>query len=543
MDLANRNLLDTATLARIAPSMLLDVINALPQQIAVIDSNCDVVFVNSAWRHFSSDNGGDADKSWVGANYCDHVGDADLAERIRAVAQGRADRFRIEYPCDSPAKARWFLMETSPLANGGAVVTHLDISDRKKIEQEAGRAALEDRLTKLLNRRGLEDAFESISLAGDAYALFIDCDDFKRINDTFGHAVGDVVLRATADQLKAVLRNTDIICRLGGDEFLVLLPEASRNHAYLVAERIRALFEARPIAESQQPITMTLSIALTQVVANMLSVDDLVRTAASALQVAKRNGKNRVFAQDSIAPELTRVSIVNMLGSADGFDALVQPVIDLKTNGAVAYEFLSRSRREECIGPQDFFRIAEAAGALTRVDIACLMAGVRAASGLPNEIVRHYNLFPSTLMTVAPERIAYILSAAGPLTSICIELSEQQLIGDPSPLNARLAPLRQRGVRFAIDDVGFGRSSVENLIELEPEVIKIDRRVVDGIATNDALKQSFDRVASLAHALGALCIAEGVEREADGAVLLDCGVHLAQGYFYGRPTGEKWWKH
>jgi EAL domain-containing protein (putative c-di-GMP-specific phosphodiesterase class I) len=171
---------------------------------------------------------------------------------------------------------------------------------------------------------------------------------------------------------------------------------------------------------------------------------------------------------------------------------------------------------------------------LPMLDLRCLRACISAAADLPGW--RHANLYPSTLIETPVEQLLRLFPDRAPDQTYCIELSEQQLLGAPSALRDATSSLRRSGVRIAIDDVGFGRTSLEHLVLIEPEVVKIDRKWVAGIGHDRGRLRTLKRLVEVANALGAMVIAEGIEDAEEVAALLDLGVRYGQGFLLGRPS-------
>ncbi len=209
-----------------------------------------------------------------------------------------------------------------------------------------------------------------------------------------------------------------------------------------------------------------------------------------------------------------------------------QPIFDLQAGQITGYEMLSRPQIEGLGSPMKLFRMAESRGLTDAADIACLRACARAAAEL--EGIIHLNLLPTTLRDVPADRLLALLPPQL-VRRTCLELCEHHLVESATELTEAVAALRAAGVRVALDDVGFGRTSLETLLSLKPEIIKIDRRLVTGAGEDAGKRMELQRLISVAQALGAEVVAEGVESERDRQVLLLSGVRHAQGYFLGRP--------
>lgn len=402
-----------------------------------------------------------------------------------------------------------------------------------------------DPLTELLNRRGLEDALareirRARREASELLVLLIDLDDFKRINDTWGHAIGDIVLKETAQRLKNHLRATDYIARVGGDEFLILLPQVRISEGTQIAEKLRMSMAAATFSlPFKDSIQVTGSFGMILVSEGVASLDELLAKTHAVLYQSKRNGKNRVSydrqgkLQDSNAPLLSQ--LYEQLRKKEVFQAFAQPIVRLSDGQIVSYELLTRSSIKDFEMPDEFFSLCLEADLLTYVDRQCFETCAAASGFFASEFHCHLNLFPSTMIEIPPERLLEKLPAHRDKSTYCIELSEQQIVGNPGRLSESIRVLKKSGILVAIDDVGFGRSCLESLILLEPDIVKIDKKLIHGISSAISL-DPLKRLLKMADALNATAMAEGVESEEGLKVLQDLGVQYGQGYLFGKPT-------
>jgi EAL domain-containing protein (putative c-di-GMP-specific phosphodiesterase class I) len=255
-----------------------------------------------------------------------------------------------------------------------------------------------------------------------------------------------------------------------------------------------------------------------------------------ALQHSKRGGKNRVSTQDGGAGVSEFDALVSALQTGTSFRVVRQPILRLIDESIVGWEMLSRGPQGIFEMPRDFFRVALEHNILSRVDLQCLAACLRAAPDLPALSCCHINLFPSTLLEVPSERLLELFPRRPAGLRLCIEISEQQLIGEPSVLRGQVRALKAAGILVAIDDVGFGRSSLETLILLEPDLVKIDPKFTQGVARNTGRERSLRRLVAVVGAMGSELVAEGIETRDDLEILLEVGVPFGQGFLWGRPA-------
>ncbi|MFA7255494.1 MAG: diguanylate cyclase [Candidatus Omnitrophota bacterium] len=407
--------------------------------------------------------------------------------------------------------------------------------------------ALLDPLTELYNRRGLQQALtrETQILSregGKLLVLIFDIDDFKKINDSLGHPVGDILLKETAKKIQDSVRASDHVARVGGDEFILLLPKTLLKEGLRLAERLRFAVSSTTITVSEkETLRITASFGLAAVPEHVTSVDDLLAISDPFLRQSKNEGKNRVSYQlpegaESRMEMSDSEHMMELLRRGSDFFALKQPIMRLADQSIVGYEFLSRLKNSGVHMPEEFFRVALENNMLTLVDHHCLRSCVSASAALPPKMRRHINLFPATIIDLAVEELVEKLALNCPAESYCLEISEQQILGEPSHLIGPVEELKRFGVSIAVDDVGFGNTCLESLILLEPNVIKLDKKYIRGIAQDLHIERSLRRTLKVAEDLNAEVIAEGIETQEDLDKLNELGVTYGQGYFLGMPA-------
>jgi len=425
-----------------------------------------------------------------------------------------------------------------------------DVTERARLlaelteaNQALSRMAVRDPLTGALNRRGVEEALHRMSDAqrrgaGRSAALLFDCDDFKSINALAGYAAGDATLQLVARTLTDGVRPSfDCVGRIGGDEFLVLLPNTRLAEGLLVAERLREAIRSKPhpVATPGRESGVTVSVGVASVPYGAASLKEVLELAESALVASKTGGKNRVTAGGPEAAETPRqdLDLRALLARPSTISVAAQPIVRHPGGEPIGHELLFRGPPDSPLEtPAAFFAAARRDQLLGEADLTCLRRCLEVGSSHPHLGRVHLNAYPSTLLDTPSETLLQTFKGSG---QFVIELSEQEFVGAPALLQPVIERLRQAGVRLALDDIGFGHSSLETVLVLEPEIIKIDRCLVHGISQNLGQRKVLDRLLHCLAGLNAEIIAEGIEHEADARVVQDLGVPFVQGFLWGAP--------
>ncbi len=422
--------------------------------------------------------------------------------------------------------------------------------------------AAHDLLTGLVSRTTLLDHLEQ-ELArfpdrpGESFAaLFIDLDNFKRINDSLGHSAGDAVLRVVADRLRIIssefARFDPLIARIGGDEFVVVLSGLNDDQPAIdLAEAICGAV-GESIDLGHRKVTIATSIGITRGTSEHQDGDDVLRDADIAMYAAKRAGKDRfaMFDQKMRRGLLNRLLTEQEL--REGIDAgrLVmhyQPTVCLESGNVTGFEALVRWNHpvRGLVGPDCFIPIAEESGLigklgewvlqqacrdLNAMKLACRMRGrrLRVAVNLSRRELDDPD-FAARFYTV--------LEAHGVQPSeIIVEITERTVAADPQRITETVAGLRERGVAIHMDDFGVGESSLSCLHQLPLDAVKIDRGFVARAVNSRELMAFIDAIVTLAHILGLEVVGEGVESPEQVAMLQAAGCDVGQGYYFARPV-------
>jgi diguanylate cyclase (GGDEF)-like protein len=355
----------------------------------------------------------------------------------------------------------------------------------------------------------------------------LDLDHFKSVNDVHGHLYGDEVLRATASALLGVARRGDTVARIGGEEFALLLPGGDRAAAEEIAERARAAVAAVPLPD--RALTCSAGVASHPECGERR--ERLAQLADRALYEAKERGRNRTVAhrREGGAGDVARRELAELL-SEGGLEVVFQPIVMLATGRVICHEALSRFPGLPGRPIPEVFRMAHRAGLGPQLEALAVRRAVEAPHR-PRGTVLSVNLSVSTLCS--PEVWAAL---PADLSSLIVEITEDELFGMDADLSRALARLREGGARIALDDAGAGYSGLQQIVRVRPDIVKLDRSLVEGVAQDPARAALVASFASFATQTGGAVCAEGIERPEDLRAVADLDITYGQGYLLGRPT-------
>jgi diguanylate cyclase (GGDEF)-like protein len=473
------------------------------------------------------------------------VGTILLANRVGLAREFSADDLRL----------------LEALANNASVALQYDrleqaVTKLESLQEQLHHQAFHDPLTDLPNRSLFMEKVRQQLAPGhrDLAILFIDVDDFKTVNDSLGHGVGDALLVSVAERLRGSVRPGDTVARLGGDEFAVMLPdlEDPLEQGSAVADRILHDFQL-PVQARDELVSVHLSIGIADSRKSGDDADDLIRNADVAMYQAKAKGKARYehFEPAMAHAILRRHGLKEQLAKAVQREQMVvqyQPIVSLTSGRIVAAEALVRWEHpvRGLVAPSEFVPLAEETGLIVPLGRFVLHEACRQAhrwqhAGSPSgaePLNMHVNLSAvelrdTGLLDSVIDAITHAGIAPGQLV---LEITESQLLDNAAYSAARFEELRHLGVRVALDDFGTGYSSLSYLHSLPLDALKIAREFVDGLTDSRRDASFVGTIVDLARTLGLEVIAEGIETPGQLAAVRDVGAELGQGYLLGRPS-------
>jgi diguanylate cyclase (GGDEF)-like protein len=422
------------------------------------------------------------------------------------------------------------------------------LSQREQLAGELRRQALYDHLTQLPNRAQLLDRASELAGSGQHVLLLIDLDDFKVVNDTRGHLAGDYLLEEVARRLRDGVREADLVARLSGDEFAVLLIDCDEHAATRLATDLAASV-ALPVAlPDGSQVVVGASIGLARMESDCTTS---LSNADIAMYATKRAGKSRVTVFDASM----RALVVNEAQLAEDLPRAIadggicveyQPIVDLYTGQAVAAEALIRWDHAQLgrLLPDQFLHIAQARGRLAELDLFVLAHACRTAvdwhrQGLPLRV--HVNMSPAILgrPTLVEDVQTAVRRAGATGSMITLEVTEQHVMSNLTAVGARLRQLRELGLQVALDDFGVGYSSLAYLQALPVDVLKLDKAFVRHGAGTGQDGSLLRAVVELGRTMGLRVLAEGVETVAQHARLAELGCRLGQGWLWSKPLAAR----
>jgi len=491
-----------------------------------------------------------------------------LAEYLRGRDAGESFTFEYRLVANDGSVV-WFRDSAAVISNedGTPSFVHgvmLDITERKKAEEQVAFLAYHDKLTGLPNRAMFEELLDLAMARARRHELsvavvYADLDNFKLVNDSLGHEAGDELLRQLADRLREATRETDLVARQGGDEFLLLLADLERDSttisedvfedpraaAEAVANRVHEALQA-PFILAGNEFYVSASVGISLFPQDALDANGLLKNADTAMYQSKKAGPGGavVFSNDSV-DSLTKLSFATRLRRAverQNWVLQYQPVVDVLRGDMVGVEALLRwlDPNGGLIPPGEFIPLAEEMGLIEVIgdwviEELCRQMQAWRADGIQIDV--SFNLSPRQLWQadIGQRVISHVEATGAVPQQLVVEVTESAAMTDPERVQRILWDLHARGLRVAIDDFGTGYSSLSRLKHLPVDILKIDRSFVRDLPEDHHAASIVTAITRLAHGLGMVPLAEGIETQKQLEFLSAHGCALAQGYLFSRP--------
>ena len=474
--------------------------------------------------------------------------------------------FEVERPINTQYGIRKVIWRNKLVESGSGesenflVCSGTDVTEERRAKERLMELATKDTLTGLLNRHAIQEMItDSLKKtnAPNFSLLFLDLDNFKKVNDHYGHVLGDCLIQAAASAIHSCLREGNVIARLGGDEFLIVIPNAGQRAAELIAERIHERMKV-PFNLNRAEIYSSCSIGIAVFPEHGKSMEELIRNADMAMYAAKDSGRNthRVFTREMDKKVSEYVWLDTNIRKAleeNQFELYYQAKQSLITGKVESVEALIRWNSPErgLVQPMNFIPYAEESGLITPIgkwvmETAAKQAGawkkqdfnLRVAVNLSARQFRHPKLVEDFKMA--------ILAADIYPSILDLELTESCLIEDESLALKLISQFKELGAEVHLDDFGTGYSSLSQLSRLPLDVLKLDRSFISSIHNDVRAQRLLRSMVAVAQELQLKIVAEGVETQDQAEFLRSIGVDLAQGFLFSKPMPaaefEEWFK-
>ena len=437
--------------------------------------------------------------------------------------------------------------------NSSYLLVLSNITSRKDMEQELHQLAFYDKLTGLPNRRMFMDYLQNIIKQSERHKkcfaiFFMDLDNFKNINDTMGHEAGDLLLIQVAQRLKDLFRGVDLVTRLGGDEFTIIIEYIKApghiDIGNLAAKAVHQL-SSHPVVLQGRPLTISTSLGIAKYPENGLDSDTLLKNADTAMYAAKKSGKNNyAFYTEEMNIALREyiemeTDLKEAILSREQLKLHYQPIVSLHDKKMVGVEVLARWMHpvKGVIPPSEFIAVAEKTDLILLLSDLLLHQAFKQAQIWQKRGLSHYVSVNISVRQFEKENFINVLTAflidydVNP-ANIQLEFTEGIMLESTQETIIKFNKIKELGFRIAIDDFGTGYSSLSYIHQLPIDVIKIDRAFVSDILNNHKTQAILTAITSLSEALNIQTIAEGVEFKSHEALLIHCHCDFGQGYLY-----------
>ncbi len=413
--------------------------------------------------------------------------------------------------------------------------------------------SVRDPLTGVYNRRKFEEVLEYELTRAERHQqvfsiIMADIDDFKFINDTYGHPVGDIALKKLTLLLESCLRKGDLLARLGGDEFAIILPGTTAANALQVADKLHQTLASEDIELPVGKVKLAASFGVVSYPDDGNKMMELQTAMDVVLHQAKIQGKNQVVSTASgLGSSMRNIfqqgDFLRRALLGNQVEAFLQPIVDLRSGHVFAYEVLARIREgENVIAAEHFIGVAEDLGMIREVDMRVFQQGLQQINRIRGEHQQQpkmfFNLSARTFgdaewMRSIPDQL---MQAGIPCDRVVIEITEREALPHLNQVRGVIDELRHKGISFALDDFGSGFSSFLYLKNIAMDYVKIEGSFVRQIAVDERDRIMVTHIHQVAKEFGLQTVAEFVEDEETARILVEIGVDYAQGFYYGHPA-------
>ncbi len=476
---------------------------------------------------------------------------ADLIAIPREDIDGRSVELEV---VNGQGETRWYEVSLAHDVGEGndLVVTARDVHARREMEHSMRQATLHDSLTGLYNRPALQfelhQALQGLRTGQSIAVIHLDVRDFKVANESLGFDAGDQLLIAIGARIRSGLRGSDVLARFGADSFGVLTAVENVAEARIAAERLRAMFD-EPLDTGRRPWSVALSIGISITASRRTAAVGMLEEAAIAVQQAKVEGGDVVVFESwmrEVADERFVLESDLLPGLRAGeFHVVYQPLLGLSTQRVRSVEALLRWNHPERgpVSPNSFIPVAERSGAIVELGRWVLAESCRQLRHWHDLLPDGAGLGVSVNMSVrqlADEsefaRLKEIILASGvDPQSLTLELTESLVISEVPTMRRGIEDLRSMGIRIAVDDFGSGTAGLNHLRDVPFDILKIDKSYVDPLGVKPDAYQLLSSMVELAHSMGAIVVAEGIETSEQAMLLRQMGCDVGQGFYLGRP--------
>ena len=536
--------------------MLETIFGAIPDLFFLMEENGVIIDYYAS----NNDNLYAPPEQFVGKNMADVLPE-DVATKFQThIAKAIYNKTMIsfEYALPMPNGVVYFEARIGLLSTYSQVILIIrDITEQYKSAELIRHQAYFDSLTSLPNRFLALDRLSQILIEAQrsdekAAVFFLDLDDFKKVNDSLGHEIGDKLLIESASRLQQVLRKEDTVGRLGGDEFIVLLRGLNEHHnALVIAENLLKAFR-KPFSVDGRELVLTLSIGVAIYPKNGCCASDLLRCADTAMYQAKALGRNTY---SFFTPEMNtimqrRFEIEGQMHGAlerNEFELYYQPQFDVKSGDIIGAEALLRWHNPVLghVTPDEFIPIAEHSGLIVPIGNYVIQQALRFLSQWQSQHQQKYtiavNLSPRQFRDT--DLLSFIKNSLQDSNiesgSLELEITEGVLMTGQSFIHDAIVEINALGIKLSMDDFGTGYSSLSYLRQYPFDVLKIDRSFINGITENKSDSDLVKATIAMSHSLGLTVVAEGVETKEQLALLHELRCDFVQGYYFSKPVPAK----